>query len=129
MSGRAGRYRKNTLGEVIVAIIGVFLVLQFLNCSATKEEEREFITTCYKFVNKENLEPIIGLSILIHYGYENILSDQGVTDDNGQWCFEHWNDNGPFATPYTYLLDQWYSDFPQSLPLNGLENTITLTPR
>jgi len=112
-------------------IILVF-TMSFLSLSCSKDDEissREYVTTCYKFVEKGSNVPIVGLSLLINYGVSGNLGSQGTTNNEGVWCFEHWNDYGPYATPYTYVLDQNFSNFPSQLPLNGSLNTIELIPR
>ena len=110
-----------------------FILVLFVvfNCSwedkVNDSNDREYITTCYKFVNKSTGAPIEGLSILIHYGNPPILSSQGITDSEGVWCFDHWNDHLG-GQPYTYLHDQRYLNFPISLPMNGTMNRVELLP-
>jgi len=106
----------------------------FFSLSCSKDDEininsREFVTTCYKFVEKGSNVPIVGLSLLINYGQTGLLGSQGTTNNERIWCFEHWNDNGYYATPYTYVLDQNFYNFPSLLTLNGSLNTIELFPR
>ena len=110
----------------LIFIIGFFLI----GCSTDEDatNSREYITTCYKFVEKGTNVPIVGLSVLIHYGSTGVLSSQGITDNEGVWCFEHWNDVGSSAIPYTAILDDRFYNFPPSLPLNGSLNTIELIP-
>ena len=112
-------------------IIVLMSLVSILNCSNDGENEssREYITTCYKFVEEGSNLPISGQSVLIHYGYSNILSSQGSTDDDGVWCFEHWNDNGPSAVLYQPWLEDGYFNIPETLPLNGSINTIELIPK
>lgn len=112
----------------------IFLVFTmcFLSLSCSKDDEinsREYVTTCYKFVEKGSNVPIVGLSVIINYGSSGILGSQGTTNNEGVWCFQHWNDNGFYATPYTYVLDELFYNFPSQLPLNGSLNTIELIPR
>jgi len=112
----------------------IFLVFTmcFLSLSCSKDDEinsREYVTTCYKFVEKGSNVPIVGLSVIINYGSSGILGSQGNTNIEGVWCFQHWNDNGFYATPYTYVLDELFYNFPSQLPLNGSLNTIELIPR
>ena len=107
-----------------------FLLVSCLLLGCTKESDsndREYVTTCYRFIEYTTNEPVAGLNILLHYGYEGILSSQGITDSDGTWCFEHWNDEGLSATPY-HTYDNLYYNFPSTLPLNGKLNTIQLTP-
>ncbi|GAA4280075.1 hypothetical protein GCM10022260_04960 [Gaetbulibacter aestuarii] len=107
------------------------MVICFLSCSIENEEKnkREYITTCYKLIEEGSGQPIVGLSILIHYGPNNVLSSQGITNNDGVWCFEHWNDDGPSAILYTYLLENLYFNIPEALPLNGSTNIIELNPK
>lgn len=107
------------------------ILLLVLNCSKDGDESnsnREYITTCYRFVEEGSGVPIPNLSILIHYGYSNVLSSQGITDNDGIWCFEHWNDEGSTATLYQPMI-RGYWKVPETLPLNGSTNTIELIPK
>ena len=56
-------------------IIVLMSLVSILNCSNDGENEssREYITTCYKFVEEGSNLPISGQSVLIHYGYSNIM--------------------------------------------------------
>ncbi|WP_370476567.1 hypothetical protein [Tamlana flava] len=98
-----------------------------ISCSAEKEiDDREYITTCYKFVESESKDPIRGLHLLIHYGDYNVLGAQGVTDDEGMWCFDHWNDEGPFGNLTILSNSPVYYSYPGKLPMNGSLNTIEI---
>ena len=113
-----------------ILILLTFLLI-VMSCSKDEEIEtnREYITTCYKFVEEGSNLPISGLRILIHYGYSNVLSSQGITDDNGMWCFQHWNDNGNEASLYQPLLEDAYFMVPESLPLNVSIYTLEMIPK
>ncbi len=78
----------------------IFLVFTmcFFSLSCSKDDEinkdyeininsREFVTTCYKFVEKGSNVPIVGLSLLINYGQTGLLGSQGTTNNEGIWCF------------------------------------------
>ena len=112
----------------LALLLGVFIMMACSGEDIEKIDNREYISTCYKFVEIGSETPMDGLSILIHYGYGNILSAQGITNNDGMWCFKHWNDEGDFATPYTYNLSKFIYNFPSRLPLNGSVNTFGLIP-
>lgn len=113
-------------------LLFLVLLVNSLSFNCSKDDDissREFVTTCYKFVEMGNNVPIVGLSVIVHYGKTGVLGSQGISNNEGVWCFEHWNDNGAYAIPYTYVIDKNFYNFPSQLPLNGSLNTIELIPR
>ena len=105
------------------------ILLLVLNCSKDGDESnREYITTCYRFIEEGSGVPIPNLRVLVHYGPSNVLSSQGITDSDGVWCFEHWNDEGSSALLYQPMIIGYW-DVPGALPLNGSTNTIELIPK
>lgn len=80
--------------KFIITICTFFLI----SCSDSTdgEKEREIYSTCYQFLEKGTNIPIEGLSIIIHSSRPSGVDrvDQGITDESGNYCIEHYDPLG-----------------------------------
>lgn len=77
--------------RLIKLLIGIFVFIAACSSNDDEVDNRIEYTTCYKFIERGSNVPIQDLSILIHSARPSGVDrvDQGITDADGNFCFDH----------------------------------------